>query len=60
VRAIGVTARRTARLMLGVPDYDAYITHLRTAHPDRKPPTQAEFFAARQNARFAAGGLRCC
>jgi len=53
-------AGQTALLMLGVPDYDAYVDHLRTAHPDRLPLTRDAFFAARQKARFDAGGLRCC
>jgi uncharacterized short protein YbdD (DUF466 family) len=58
--SIGVNARRTARSILGVPDYDAYVTHLRTAHPEQTPPTQAEFISARQQARFVTAGLRCC
>jgi uncharacterized short protein YbdD (DUF466 family) len=53
-------AGQTALLMLGVPDYDAYVAHLRTAHPDQAPLKRDAFFAARQQARFGAGGLRCC
>jgi uncharacterized short protein YbdD (DUF466 family) len=53
-------AAQTARLMLGVPDYDAYVDHLRTVHPNQPPLTRDAFFAARQQARFGAGGLRCC
>ena len=59
--AAGRTARQTALLMLGVPDYDAYLAHFRSAHPDRTPPNQAEFFTMRQQAQGRAGGnLRCC
>jgi uncharacterized short protein YbdD (DUF466 family) len=48
------------RRIIGIPDYDAYIAHLRMRHPDRPIPTQAEFFAERQRARYRAGGGRCC
>ena len=53
-------AAQTARLMVGVPDYDAYVAHLRMVHPTQLPLTRDAFFAARQQARFGAGGLRCC
>lgn len=50
----------TARLACGVPDYDAYVAHLRRAHPERVIPSYAEFFAERQRARYGAGRSRCC
>jgi uncharacterized short protein YbdD (DUF466 family) len=49
-----------ARRMIGVPDYDRYVAHLRARHPDRPVPTYAEFFAERQRARYAGRGGRCC
>jgi uncharacterized short protein YbdD (DUF466 family) len=49
-----------ARRVLGVPDYDAYVAHLRARHPDRAVPTKAAFFADRQRARYEGGGGRCC
>ena len=49
-----------ARRMIGVPDYDRYVAHLRAHHPDRAVPTYAEFFAERQHARYVGGGGRCC
>ncbi len=49
-----------ARRMIGVPDYERYVAHLRTRHPDRNVPTYAEFFAERQRARYVRGGGRCC
>jgi uncharacterized short protein YbdD (DUF466 family) len=58
--ALGRGARETALLMLGVPDYDTYVAHMRTAHPDQAPATRDAFFTARQEARFKGGGLRCC
>ncbi len=50
----------TARLMVGMPDYDAYCRHMADHHPDRTPMTRAEFFRNRQQARYGSGGGRCC
>ena len=47
------------RKIASVPDYDAYVAHLREHHPDRPIPTQAAFFAERQAARYRNGGP-CC
>ena len=53
---------RTARLMVGIPDYDTYVQHWRTVHPDQPAMTYEEFFIERQNARygFGKGRFRCC
>jgi uncharacterized short protein YbdD (DUF466 family) len=51
--------RQTAELMLGVPDYDAYVVHLTRTHPGRAVPTREDFFRERQAARFDSV-LRCC
>jgi len=48
------------RRLIGVPDYDAYVAHLRLHHPGRPIPDYAEFFAERQQARYRDGGGRCC
>lgn len=53
-------AVRTARSMIGVPDYDTYVAHMRRHHPDRPVMTYAEFFNDRLQARYRAGGGRCC
>jgi uncharacterized short protein YbdD (DUF466 family) len=60
VVALGRGTRATALLMLGVPDYDAYVAHMRAAHPEQTPATRDAFFIARQDARYNGGGLRCC
>ena len=49
-----------ARRVFGVPDYDAYVAHLRARHPDRAIPSKTAFFAERQRARYEGGGGRCC
>ena len=54
---------QTARLMIGVPDYDNYVEHMRVTHPDLTPMTYEEFFRERQDARYGGdgkGGMRCC
>ena len=54
-------ARDTARLMIGLPSYDAYRAHMAERHPERAPMSEAEFFRERQEARFGAkGGGKCC
>lgn len=51
--------RQTAHAMLGVPDYDTYVAHVRATHPDRAPLSREAFFLERQAARFGSV-LRCC
>ena len=53
----------TARLMVGVPDYDAYVTHRQHAHPGEPVMSHDEFFRERQASRYGANGgkiSRCC
>ena len=54
---------RTARLMVGIPDYETYVEHRRARHPNEHIMTYQEFFEDRQNARYALGDGRfrgCC
>ena len=51
------------RLMVGVPSYDVYLTHMRATHPDQPAMTYEEFFRERQAARYGGGNgrmSRCC
>ena len=55
--------RDGAKLMVGQGDYDAYVVHVRALHDGAMIMTRDEFFRARENARFGAGGeraFRCC
>ena len=55
------TLRQTARLMVGLPDYDAYLRHMAAHHPDRSPMNRTQFFRDRQEARYGGrNGGRCC
>jgi uncharacterized short protein YbdD (DUF466 family) len=63
IRTLGVWAVQTARLMIGIPDYQAYLEHRATFHPDEPIMTYEEFFRERQDARYAVGKGRfrgCC
>lgn len=54
---------KTARLMVGVPDYDAYVAHRRAQHPGEAIMSYAEFFRDRQDSRYGAKSgkiSRCC
>jgi len=53
-------AARMARLAIGLPDYEAYLTHMRERHPERTPMDRTTFFAERLNARYGKGRSRCC
>jgi len=51
---------RMGRQLIGVPDYENYLAHLRLHHPERTLPSYEEFFQERQRARYRGGGGRCC
>jgi uncharacterized short protein YbdD (DUF466 family) len=53
--------RETAHLMVGLPDYENYVTHLQTRHPGKPVMTKAEFVAERTARRYEGKGAgRCC
>ncbi len=51
---------QTGRLIVGVPDYDLYLAHMRRTHPDTAAMSREAFFANRLEARYARGASRCC
>jgi len=51
---------QAARMMVGQPDYDTYVQHMRMKHPDKAPMTYEEFFRERQDARFGGTTGKCC
>ena len=59
--------RVTARLVLttikriaGMPDYEAYLDHVRRRHPERPLPSRREFYDEFVRARYSDGPTRCC
>lgn len=51
---------RGLRAMLGAPDYERYLAHMRSAHPGMQPVSREEFMRERMNSRYDKPGARCC
>jgi uncharacterized short protein YbdD (DUF466 family) len=63
VSSVAAGLARTARLMVGVPDYEAYVAHRLAQHPGEPVMTYEAFFIERQSSRYGANGgkiSRCC
>lgn len=62
LRTAWAWAVKAARLMVGVPDYDTYVSHRRANHPDEPIMSYTEFFRERQDARYTItrGRLKGC
>ena len=59
----GKAMARTARLMVGFPDYEAYVAHRQSRHPGEPVLSYEEFFRERQTSRYGGAGgkiSRCC
>ncbi len=57
------TLAQTARLMIGLPDYETYVAHMSATHPELEPMSREAFFVERQEARYGGKGRmmnRCC
>lgn len=53
-------AKQTARLAVGIPDYDAYLSHMREHHPQQATMDRDSFYRERMAARYGKGRTRCC
>ena len=61
VGSAGRYLAQTLRLMVGVPDYDTYVAHMKASHPGAPVMSYEAFFRERQQARYGAGRAgRCC
>lgn len=60
VRARIRTIARVVRTIIGVPDYERYVDHLRRCHPNTHPMTRDEFARQRMEDRYSRPGTRCC
>lgn len=56
LRALGCVMR----MVLGVPDYERYLAHVRVSHPHATPLTRDEFAREHLNRRYSRPGARCC
>jgi uncharacterized short protein YbdD (DUF466 family) len=59
-RGAGRYLGQALRLMVGLPDYDTYVAHMRETHPDRPVMSYEAFFRERQDARYSSKTGRCC
>jgi uncharacterized short protein YbdD (DUF466 family) len=48
------------RRVIGVPDYDRYVAHLRAHHAGMQPMNRDEFVRQRLADRYSKPGNRCC
>ena len=46
--------------VLGAPDYERYVEHLRACHPQAQPLSREDFYRSRLEARYDRPGARCC
>jgi len=53
---------QTARLMVGVGDYQEYVAHMRQHHPELPALSEREYFRRCQNSRYGAeaGSIKRC
>jgi uncharacterized short protein YbdD (DUF466 family) len=54
-RAVGIVRR-----VAGMPDYEAYVAHLRRCHPERPVPSERRFYDEYVEVRYGDGPTRCC
>jgi uncharacterized short protein YbdD (DUF466 family) len=64
-RARGLTERcrrivRLVRRVSGMPDYEAYVAHVRACHPGHPVPSERQFFEEYLRLRYEGGPTRCC
>lgn len=53
-------ASAVARRVLGAPDYDAYLAHMRAHHAGERALSRDEHLRERLHARYNRPGSRCC
>ena len=51
---------KVVRTIIGVPDYDRYVAHVKKCHPGQAPMSREEFAKNRMEARYNQPGNRCC
>ena len=60
LRERALTCLATIKRVTGMPDYQAYLAHLRLVHPDWPLPSEREYFEVYLAARYGDGPTRCC
>ena len=63
VAQVGAALQRAAavvRRVVGVPDYERYVQHVREHHAGTTPMTREEFEHSRLEDKYSRPGQRCC
>jgi uncharacterized short protein YbdD (DUF466 family) len=55
-----VRAARAVRRVIGAPDYERYLAHVRHAHGGTEPLTREQFARDALARRYDRPGSRCC
>jgi uncharacterized short protein YbdD (DUF466 family) len=55
-----VRAGAVLRAVAGVPDYERYLAHMRTHHPEAAPLSRDDFARMRMAERYEKPGSKCC
>ena len=61
--ALGSRVRRALRVLrtiIGAPDYERYVAHMRAQHPECAVVSRDEFMKQRLESRYSKPGARCC
>ena len=53
-------ALKVVRTVIGAPDYDRYVAHMREHHPECEVASHDEFMKQRLENRYSRPGSRCC
>lgn len=51
---------RVVRTIIGAPDYERYVEHMRVHHPECVLASRDEFMQQRLESRYSRPGSRCC
>ncbi|HEY7027865.1 MAG TPA: YbdD/YjiX family protein [Gemmatimonadales bacterium] len=51
---------RAVRRILGMPDYEEYLLHLKRCHSSDPLPSEREFFESYLRSRYGCTPSRCC
>ena len=60
VREYLARAAAVLRTVVGAPDYERYVAHVRARHPEVEPIGCAEFYRSRLEDRYNRPGSKCC
>lgn len=60
VKEIAENFAHVLRRIIGAPDYERYVEHMRSQHPAARMLSRSEFVDERMRDRYSRPGARCC